>query len=86
MRLGSMMIGMTPKAKIAVTLPRELVARARGAVSDGRATSVSAYVADALREKADGDELARLLDEMLAASGGPLTEPERREADAVLGR
>jgi Arc/MetJ-type ribon-helix-helix transcriptional regulator len=81
-----MMIGMTPKAKIAVTLPRELVARARDAVSDGRATSVSAYVADALREKTGNDELARLLDEMLADCGGPLTGRERRAADAALGR
>jgi len=77
---------MTPKAKIAVTLPQELVVRARAAVRQNRAASVSAYVAAAMREKTDRDELAALLDELLAATGGPLTASERREADAALGR
>lgn len=81
-----MIPGMTPKAKIAVTLPQELVVRARAAVRQNRAASVSAYVAAAMREKTDRDELAALLDELLAATGGPLTASERREADAALGR
>ena len=78
-----MIDGMT--SKIAVSLPDELVAQAKAAVAAGRATSVSAYVADAMREKAKLDDLQSLLDELLAETGGPLTVDERRSADAVLG-
>ena len=79
-----MTLGMTA-AKIAVSLPGPLVAQARGAVRAGRASSVSAYVAAALEQKARMDDLAGLLDELLANTGGPLTTEERRAADAVLG-
>ena len=81
-----MMVGMTSKAKIAVSLPPELVERAHQAVAQGRASSVSAYVADAIAQKSKLDDLASLLDEMLAATGGPLTAEESVEADRVLGR
>lgn len=80
-----MMLGMT-KSKIAVTLPRQLVAHARRAVRTGRATSVSAYVSSALEEKAKLDDLAALLDEMLRESGGPLTAAERRAAAKMIGK
>lgn len=76
---------MNGTAKIAVSLPRGLADRARRAVRQGRAASVSAYVAAAIEEKAKLDELAALLDEMLAESGGPLTAAERRAADRALG-
>jgi Arc/MetJ-type ribon-helix-helix transcriptional regulator len=79
-----MIDGMT-KSKIAVTLPPALVARARRAVRSGRADSDSAYIAAALEEKTKLDELADMLAEMLAETGGPLTEKERRAADEVLG-
>jgi Arc/MetJ-type ribon-helix-helix transcriptional regulator len=71
--------------KIAVSLPRGLAERARQAVRQGRAASVSAYVASALEQKMDLDELAVLLDDMLAETGGPMTPAERREVDVVLG-
>jgi Arc/MetJ-type ribon-helix-helix transcriptional regulator len=74
------------KTKIAVSLPAELVAQANEAVAEGRASSVSAYVAAALEEKAKLDDLASLLDEMLAETGGPLTAREREAADRALGR
>ena len=80
-----MIVGMTT-AKIAVSLPPQLVAHAKQAVADGRASSVSAYVAAALEEQAKLDDLASLLDEMLSETGGPLTAPERRAADRALGR
>ena len=83
-RVG-MMIGMTRKAKIAVTLPQELVDTARDAVRRGRATSVSAYVAEAMTQRAKADDLDTLLDEMLDASGGPMTDEERAWADRLLG-
>jgi len=77
------MDGMT--SKIAVSLPEELIAGARRAVARGRAESVSGYVAAALAEKAKLDDLADLLQEMLAETGGPLTATERRAADRALG-
>ncbi|MDP9075309.1 MAG: ribbon-helix-helix domain-containing protein [Actinomycetota bacterium] len=73
-------------SKIAVSLPAELVEQARRAVAEGRAASVSAYVAKALKEQAKLDDLASLLDEMLAETGGPLTAEERKAADRALGR
>jgi len=80
-----MITGMTT-SKIAVSLPAELVDKAQRAVAEGRASSVSAYVARALHEKAKLDDLASLLEEMLAETGGRLTAAERKSADRVLGR
>jgi Arc/MetJ-type ribon-helix-helix transcriptional regulator len=76
---------MTPYQKIAVSLPSRAADSARRAVQRGDAPSVSAYIAAAIEEKAKLDDLATLLDEMLAASGGPLTATERRAADRELG-
>jgi Arc/MetJ-type ribon-helix-helix transcriptional regulator len=76
---------MTQTEKIAISLPRGVAERARRAVRRGRAASVSAYVAAALEEKVKLDDLAGLLDEMLAESGGPLSAAERRAADRALG-
>ena len=76
---------MTVSDKIAVSLPRGIASRARRAVRQGRAPSLSAYVASALEEKTKLDDLATLLDEMLATSGGPMTASERRAADRQLG-
>ncbi len=76
---------MTGFEKIAVSLPRHAAESARRAVRQGRAESVSAYVAEAIEDKAKLDDLAALLDEMLAESGGPLTAAERRAADQALG-
>ncbi|HEX2185175.1 MAG TPA: hypothetical protein VHN78_06700, partial [Chloroflexota bacterium] len=74
-----MIISMTAKSKIAVSLPAALVEQAQRAVAEGRATSVSAYVADALEEKGKLDDLAGLLEEMLAQTGGPLSDSEAAE-------
>lgn len=78
--------GMTTTEKIAVSLPRRAAEQARKAVRQGRAPSVSAYVAAAIQEKAKLDDLSLLLDEMLAESGGPLSAAERRAADRALGK
>jgi Arc/MetJ-type ribon-helix-helix transcriptional regulator len=80
-----MMIGMTTE-KIAVSLPPELVAQARRAVAESRSASVSAYVARALEEFSKLDDLESLLEQMLAETGGALTESEAREADRALRR
>jgi Arc/MetJ-type ribon-helix-helix transcriptional regulator len=71
---------MTVSEKIAVSLPGGLAEGARRAVRQGRAASVSAYVASAL-----ADDLAGLLEQMLEESGGPMTAQERRDADRALG-
>ena len=76
---------MTATAKLAISLPAPLAERARRAVRKGRAASVSAYIAEALEEKVKLDDLAALLDEMLAETGGPLTAAERRRAERDLG-
>jgi Arc/MetJ-type ribon-helix-helix transcriptional regulator len=76
---------MTAYQKIAVSLPWRAAESARRAVRRGRAPSVSAYVAAAIEDKAKLDELASLLDELLEASGGPLTVAEQRSADRALG-
>ncbi|HXW81196.1 MAG TPA: hypothetical protein VEJ84_16970 [Acidimicrobiales bacterium] len=73
-------------SKIAVSLPAELVDQAQRAVAEGRASSVSAYVARALHEQAKLDDLASLLEEMLAETGGRLSAAERKAADRALGR
>jgi hypothetical protein len=76
---------MTAFEKIAVSVPSQAVESARRAVRQGRARSVSAYIAAAIEDKAKLHDLAALLDEMLLASGGPLTAAEKRAADRVLG-
>ncbi len=78
-----MIVGMT-SSKIAVSLPRDVLARARRAVKQGRADSMSAYVAAALVQKTTLDELDDLLTELLAETGGPLSAAEIRRADAAL--
>jgi Arc/MetJ-type ribon-helix-helix transcriptional regulator len=79
-----MMFGMT-HAKIAVTLPEELVASARMAVKRGDAKNVSAYIASAVREKVQASDLKTLLEEMLEESGGPPRPAEREGARRALG-
>jgi hypothetical protein len=76
---------MNRSEKIAVSLPDGLAERARRAIRQGRATSVSTYVASALAEKIKLYDLSALLEEMLAETGGPLTARERRAADRALG-
>ena len=76
---------MTSFEKLAVSLPARAAHSARRAVQRGQAASVSAYIAAAIEEKAKLDDLVALLDELLAASGGPLTAAEQRAADRALG-
>jgi antitoxin ParD1/3/4 len=71
--------------KIAVSLPDEQVRAARDAVAAGRASSVSAYVADALARVAREDSLAQLLDELNRELGEP-SEAVRDQVDADLRR
>ncbi|GAC1445243.1 MAG: hypothetical protein NVS3B26_11350 [Mycobacteriales bacterium] len=57
--------------KIAVSLPDEQVQAAKRAVAEGRATSVSALVSEALSEKLRTDGLAALVADIIAEDGPP---------------
>jgi antitoxin ParD1/3/4 len=66
--------------RVTVSLPAELVARARAAVATGEAASVSAYVADAMRARA---RKAEALGRLEAVLGG---RPPQNELNAVRAR
>jgi hypothetical protein len=70
--------------KVAISLPDDVLAAARQAVADGRANSLSGYIASTLAERQDYEDLAELLAEMAAESGGPSDE-DRRWARRALG-
>lgn len=70
--------------RITVSLPEDLVAEANAAAASGRATSVSAYVAEALRQRGGRESLDDLLAE-LRAELGPATEEENAWAREALG-
>jgi Arc/MetJ-type ribon-helix-helix transcriptional regulator len=72
------------KARVTVTVSREVLARAEREVKKGRARSVSAWVDAAMEEKARREDLAALLAEM-RAEGGDATEEEQAWARGVLG-
>ena len=46
---------------------------------------LDAYIAKAVDEKADEDDLIKMLDEMLDETGGAPTPAETRDAEKVLG-
>lgn len=71
--------------KIAVSLPEEQVLAARRAVADGRAASVSAYVAQALDQAEREHALAGLLADLDRELGEPGTDA-RAWADRELRR
>jgi Arc/MetJ-type ribon-helix-helix transcriptional regulator len=70
--------------KIAVSLPDDLVEAARAAVRDGRAASVSSFVAEALAEHERSGQLSQLVADIIAEDGPPTPEDEAW-ADSVLG-
>jgi hypothetical protein len=72
------------KARVTVTVRREILAKAERQVRKGRAKSVSAWVDSAMEEKARREDLAALLAEMRAESGPPSAKEEAWARD-VLG-
>ena len=72
-------------AKITISLPPEAIAKAKAAVRRGTAKSISAYIAKAVQEKQEEDDLQQMLNEMLEETGGPMTPEEEAHADRVLG-
>ncbi len=74
---------MTTKRRLSASVDAELLAVAQEAVTAGDAESISAWVNDALRLKADHDRRLQALDEFLAgyeAEHGEITEEEMRDA------
>jgi Arc/MetJ-type ribon-helix-helix transcriptional regulator len=74
---------MNAKRRLSASVDADLVAAAQQAVTDGRTDSVSAWVNDALRLKAEHDQRLRALDEFLAAyeaEHGEISEEEMRDA------
>lgn len=75
---------MTRYEKIAVSLPIRAAESARRAVREGRAPSVSAYIAEAIEQKSSREDLIAMFDEILETTGGPLTPAEQRWVDYQL--
>jgi len=71
--------------KITISLPSRAAEHVKRAVKLGRASSASAYIAQAIEEKATSGSLAEMLDEMLDETGGPPTPAEIAKADRLLG-
>jgi Arc/MetJ-type ribon-helix-helix transcriptional regulator len=74
---------MTTKRRLSASVDAELVAVAKEAVTGGHAESISAWVNDALRLKADHDRRLQALDDFLAAyeaEHGEITDDEMRDA------
>ncbi len=74
---------MTSKRRLSASVDAELVAVAQEAVTGGHAESISAWVNDALRLKADHDRRLQALDGFLAAyeaEHGEISDDEMRDA------
>jgi Arc/MetJ-type ribon-helix-helix transcriptional regulator len=70
--------------KLAVSLPDELAEQARRAVREGRAASVSAYIADAMAQWARTRAITCLVADM-RADDGPPDEEDYAWARRALG-
>jgi Arc/MetJ-type ribon-helix-helix transcriptional regulator len=74
---------MSGKERLSASVDAELVAAAQEAVAGGQAESVSAWVNDALRLKADHDRRLAALDSFIAAheaEHGEISEQEIHDA------
>ena len=58
-------------AKVALSMPAEVLRLAKKEVAAGRAKSLSSFVAEAVDEKLHRDELTAILDAMDAEHGKP---------------
>jgi Arc/MetJ-type ribon-helix-helix transcriptional regulator len=80
-----MVIGMATR-KVTVTLDERQLEQIRALVAAGRVKSVSGFVQHAVGISLDdAAEWRATLDDLLAQTGGPMTDDERRWADEVLG-
>jgi Arc/MetJ-type ribon-helix-helix transcriptional regulator len=70
-------------AKVALSIPADVLAQAKKEVRKGRAKSLSSFVSQALGEKLRQDDLTAILDAMDAEHGKP-SEVARRWARRLL--
>ncbi len=70
--------------KLAISLPRELAEAVRAEAERVGAPSLSAFIAQVLREKVERDPLQEVLDEMFREQ--PMTDEEREWADRILDK
>lgn len=73
------------KAKVAITVEEDVLARIRRLVAAGETANVSAFFEEAARQRLDLDaEWARQSTEVYAATGGPPTDDERAAVRRIL--
>lgn len=75
---------MQTRTRVTVTVPDAVLQAARRDVESGVAPSLSAWITDAAEAKVRRESLGHVLDELLEASGGPLTKEETEWARAQL--
>lgn len=81
----NMEIGMAT-TKLTITLDDDQFAEIKRLVAAGQASSVSGFVRKAVEVALhDAAGWRAILDDTLAATGGPLTDEERAWADRILG-
>jgi Arc/MetJ-type ribon-helix-helix transcriptional regulator len=76
-------VGMTAKTRLSATVDMDVLAAVQAGVAAGEAESVSAYVNDALRLKAEHDRRLRGIDNFIAAheaEHGEITEEDMEAA------
>ncbi len=73
------------KAKTTITIDEDVLDQVRALVAAGSASSVSAYIEHAVRAQLTAEtEFDSVIEEILAATGGPATTAERSGARALL--
>lgn len=75
----------TPKAKTTITIDADVLEQVRASVASGAATSISAYIEHAVRgQLAAETEFDAVVEDILAATGGPATTAEKAAAESLL--
>ena len=86
-RRSTGMVNGMATVKVTVTIPEDQLRAIRELVDAGQARSVSGFVQHAIGVSLDDAAgWEQMLDEALAATGGPLTDEERRWADEALAQ
>ena len=75
---------MTAKHRLSVTIDADLIVAGQAAVAAGEAESVSAWVNEALRLKAEQDRRLRALDQFIAAYEAEHGEITDEQMDAAV--
>jgi hypothetical protein len=71
-------------SKVSISLDPVVAERARADIAAGRSKSLSAWLNEAGRARAEADDLAAVLDEIFSATGGPVNAKELETARSRL--